>query len=770
MRKRPSISLAMIVKNERQNLPRLLTSIRDCFDAIHVTDTGSDDGTVEFLQSDAAKMLAGCPIHVHFYIWSHDFAAARNESFKPVTTDYVMWMDGDDELSDRDAFLHFRDNVMNTADYWLATYHYAFDENKNPICSFSRERVIKVGKGFNWRYFVHEGCVQTEGIPFRSQQLSSWTVNHFRSEQDVVKDRNRNLKLFEDHERTKGLCARMTYYYGKELFDAKKFMEAGAKLLEASKLPELENHDRIMAIQYACGAALECNQLITAVQIGLQGIHLLPSRAEYWSLVADAYVKQGRLTDAQIFYTAARACRPDNVFGFVNVAIDAYDRYPTEQLAAIALNLGQMDQAEREITRLSGINPARAEQLQNDFKRVAAMTEIPAGAKDCSDIIITCPPMNAPKQNWDDVMHEEHGLGGSETAAVELAEFWQQMTGRQVIIFNNRQDVHTSKAGVKYLPLQQLPKYLQEFKPFIHIAWRHATRITHAPSYIWCHDLYTPGAERLDQYDKILCLSPFHQGYIKALQNIPEEKTMLMRNGIEPKHFKQDAFKNPNKVIFPSSPDRGLDRAIEIVSRARKLTGRDLELHVFYGFENMRNMGMADQADRLEKMINDNSWVKYHGNTKKAALSKHFLESAVWVYPADFIETFCITALESMAGGCYAIIRNFGGVVDTIRPFADKGMAEILDIDATTSIELDQWAERLADAIVKEKWKTVMVDAEKLSWRAVAEEWIEKLNLKRITEEVRNFARPSDFRHPEILPEVHESIRQAAKVIEEARV
>jgi glycosyltransferase involved in cell wall biosynthesis len=754
-RKRPSVSLAMIVKNERHNMPTLLESVRGCFDKIHITDTGSNDGTVEFLKSEEATELAGCPIEVHHYAWTHDFAAARNASFKPVETDYVVWLDADDSLSDRSSFIHFRDNVMATADYWLATYHYAFNDKKMPVCSFSRERVIRMKKGFEWRYFVHEGCVQVGGVSFRSQQVSSWAVNHRRTDQDAESDKLRNLKLFEEHDRTTGLCPRMTYYYGKEMFDAKMYMEAGIKLLEASKLEGLELHDRIMAIQYACGAALECGQFQKAIQIGLQGVNLMPSRAEYWALLADSHVKQGKLSEGAIFYQAARACRPDPVHGFVALSIDAYDRYPTEQLATIALNQGNMDQAEIEISRLKPMNPARAAQLEADFKRVAAMCEIPKGAADCPDIIITCPPSGAPKQDWDDEMHEKQGLGGSETAAVELAEFWQQTTGRQVVIFNNRKARHTSKSGVSYRPVSELPAYLGAFKPFIHIAWRHATRITNAPSFIWCHDLFTPGAERQEAYDKIICLSEFHRGYVKALQNIPEEKVVLMRNGIEPKHFRQVAEKNPNKIIFPSSPDRGLDRAIEIVKRARAATGRDLELCVFYGFENMRAMGMGEMADRLQALMDANPWVKYHGNVKKDVLAKHFMESAVWVYPADFIETFCITALESMAGGCYALIRNFGGVVDTARPFAEKGMAEIIDCDASTSEELDLWAAKLSEAIVGEKWRNVKVDAEKLSWKAVADEWTERLGLKRVSEEVRNFATSGESRD-RLLPKAAE--------------
>lgn len=201
---RPSVSLAMIVKNERHNLPRLLASIRGCFDAIHITDTGSDDGTVEYLRSPDAAATAGLPIQVHHFTWVHDFAAAREASFLPVTTDYVMWMDGDDVLSHAGEFVEFRDHVMSAADCWFVMYHYAFDAAGRPTLSVVRERALRMGRGFHWRYFVHEGCIQTEGQRTHADRVTSWTVNHLRTPQDQLQDRARNLRLFEQHGRTRG--------------------------------------------------------------------------------------------------------------------------------------------------------------------------------------------------------------------------------------------------------------------------------------------------------------------------------------------------------------------------------------------------------------------------------------------------------------------------------------------------------------------------------------------------------------------------------------
>lgn len=88
--KRPLISACLIVKNEEDNLPRCLGSIASAVDEIVLVDTGSTDRTVEIAQDHGAKVF-------HFE-WCDDFSAARNESLRHATGEWIFWVDGDDEL------------------------------------------------------------------------------------------------------------------------------------------------------------------------------------------------------------------------------------------------------------------------------------------------------------------------------------------------------------------------------------------------------------------------------------------------------------------------------------------------------------------------------------------------------------------------------------------------------------------------------------------------------------------------------------------------
>jgi tetratricopeptide (TPR) repeat protein len=94
MAKYPTLSVCMIVKNEEKNLPRLLDSIKGLADEVIVVDTGSTDSTVEVAENFGAT--------VYHFEWCDDFAAARNESLKYATMDYILWLDGDDEVMQDD--------------------------------------------------------------------------------------------------------------------------------------------------------------------------------------------------------------------------------------------------------------------------------------------------------------------------------------------------------------------------------------------------------------------------------------------------------------------------------------------------------------------------------------------------------------------------------------------------------------------------------------------------------------------------------------------
>ena len=733
---RPTIALCCIMRNEAHNLTPMLQSVRGCFDEIHLTDTGSTDNTLSFVDKINDKIdmkdpeWEGIPrIRVHHFDWVHDFAKARNYSISHTRADFFMWLDLDDRLSDRAAFIHWRDHVMHTAHYWMATYNYHFDKNGNPDMVFTRERVLRNNFGFYCKSFLHEGFVMKDPAKqYWPNRVNTWTVNHDRPDRDGWEFK-RNLEIY-DSKPVEEYDARLKFYRGKELLENARPLEASPWLMDALRDDALELHDRIMCIQFAATAAKTCGAIEEARKLCFQGIRLLAQKPEYWLILGDIAKESGNLADAILYYDAALKCSNHGGGGFLVTTHFANNEWPLSSLVKCFIDLCNADRAKEYNERLRAFNPEMAH--ENDFliSRMSKLSHVPKDQKKTQDIIISCMPGGV-TSDWDEGELATKGLGGSETACVEIARLLREKTGRDVIVYNSRSAPKLEKSGVRYIPNQFIHEYFLHKEPRVHIHWRHACRLTNGPSYIWSHDLVTPMGERLDQYDKYICLSEFHKNYVKEMQLVPDDKITVIGNGINPEHFKDKGSfaKNPLKVLFPGSPDRGLDRVIQIVRRAREMAGIEFEMHCFYGFRNMRLMGLNEMADKLEAMIRENPWVRYHGFVGKKELYGHMFESAFWLYPANFIETYCITAIECLAAGVFPIVRSMGALPYTLGDAVANNRALLLSRDCDTEEEIDFWAKALVDSHRDRAWERVNYDPNEFSWSKIADQMIKEFGL-----------------------------------------
>jgi len=91
----PRLSLCMIVKNEEQNLPVCLDSVRDIVDEIIIVDTGSTDNTM--------KIAAKYGVVFRHFDWTDNFSEARNESLKHASGDWILYLDADEKLTPENA-------------------------------------------------------------------------------------------------------------------------------------------------------------------------------------------------------------------------------------------------------------------------------------------------------------------------------------------------------------------------------------------------------------------------------------------------------------------------------------------------------------------------------------------------------------------------------------------------------------------------------------------------------------------------------------------
>lgn len=87
----PSVGLSMIVRNAEKDLRACLASASPVVSQIVIADTGSTDRTRE-VAAEFGALLVSFP-------WKDHFADARNAALEPVTMDWVLVLDADEELA-----------------------------------------------------------------------------------------------------------------------------------------------------------------------------------------------------------------------------------------------------------------------------------------------------------------------------------------------------------------------------------------------------------------------------------------------------------------------------------------------------------------------------------------------------------------------------------------------------------------------------------------------------------------------------------------------
>ena len=86
-----SLSVCLITKDEEHNIGDCLDSIREIVDEMILVDTGSHDNTIAIAAGRGAKVFE--------LPWRDNFAAAKNETLRHATGDWILAMDADERLS-----------------------------------------------------------------------------------------------------------------------------------------------------------------------------------------------------------------------------------------------------------------------------------------------------------------------------------------------------------------------------------------------------------------------------------------------------------------------------------------------------------------------------------------------------------------------------------------------------------------------------------------------------------------------------------------------
>lgn len=147
------ISACAIMKNEISNVEAWLDNVRVFAQEIIVVDTGSIDGTKEFLakQSD---------VKVFHYEWQNDFSKAKNVALQKATGDWLVFTDADECFYHPENIIEYLEQLdKQSADIdviFCPIDNIDADSNNEIINSDVVPRIIRNHVGIKYMGAVHE--------------------------------------------------------------------------------------------------------------------------------------------------------------------------------------------------------------------------------------------------------------------------------------------------------------------------------------------------------------------------------------------------------------------------------------------------------------------------------------------------------------------------------------------------------------------------------------------------------------------------------------
>jgi glycosyltransferase involved in cell wall biosynthesis len=262
---------------------------------------------------------------------------------------------------------------------------------------------------------------------------------------------------------------------------------------------------------------------------------------------------------------------------------------------------------------------------------------------------------------------------GSEIAAIKLAE-QLVLLGKTVYIAALFIPFAHIKNGVHYIPVRALYNAaaaaaaneqtcfdVMIVSRFIEYFVEFNVKTMAKQTYFWIHDTHIqPGFQNkqiccnainllnnldLSKIDSIVTLSPWHQQHFVNAHGIDAVRTSVMGNGYDEDAFTvvdqqmQRQTRVPMSFIWVSCPVRGL---VDVINHFGPIHAKypNARLHVYR---------------ELEKECTHVPYVVFHGYKTNDEIILAMSKSDYWLYPTDFNETYCITALEAQMSRAFSV-------------------------------------------------------------------------------------------------------------------
>ncbi|MFA4972382.1 MAG: hypothetical protein WC683_07195 [bacterium] len=706
-----------------------------------------------------------------------DFAGARNLSFELAKNPICMWLDLDDIVINPAPLRQLVDDLFGKhSGAIFLRYDYAHDK-ADGACTVShwRERVIsKVD--WKWVGRCHETLIaqRPELTVARDPNFPTFVKHEHARESGFSDLRNYIMmrgELEEAAAKREPPDPRTVMYYAnacRGIHEDDEALHNYRWFLKHSGSRE----DIIHAILNMSYIFEQRGLYWTAMDPLLEGVRVNPQDPRLHYQLAFLWNKlchwKNVLTELQL----AEACPPHDTLHAVNPSCDSgFQPGVLGSIAARELHMPELAVKYAEMAYRERPNLPNARAAYEDFVHWASAEDY---AQKLQQILSVAPDkVEAAKH----VMMPPHclrfGMGtpeseawttGRKTLAIwcgSTAEHWGPDPAKTAIGASEKMVVELAKRLAKhmdvtvYCTLNCEPgiydgvnwAWAAAYNPSVYrdflIIWRRPDvvekyNLRAGKIFVWMHDVGTNGVWTpvvQARTDKVLFLSKFQRGIHPAL---PEERIYYTRNGIDiARHIYAGEVKK-KKIVFCSSPDRGLQTAIKVF-QASGLAEKGYELHTYYGFGRTWNRiavegeygfvpdvnaerRLFEYEDECKILMATTPGIVDHGRVTWQQMAQELKEAEAWLYPTRFDEISCVAAMEAMAAGCRLVATDHAALAETLAGYPSwTNLAKI---------PRAEWGIALAEALeLKHDPAACAEFAQKFDFDPLVEQWVRDLFL-----------------------------------------
>jgi glycosyltransferase involved in cell wall biosynthesis len=187
------ISVAVIMKNEEANIADFMATCAKFADEIIINDTGSTDRSVEL-----ADMYQ--KVKIYETKWEQDFSKARNFALSKCTQDWIIWLDLDDRIDQKNAdFIRFISKNATRNDVFSFNVK-CTQENTKATVDINQIRMFHRDAGLYFKRALHESLadsINEQG--FEIKYASQVDIVHvgYAQRSELIRKAKRNLSILQ---------------------------------------------------------------------------------------------------------------------------------------------------------------------------------------------------------------------------------------------------------------------------------------------------------------------------------------------------------------------------------------------------------------------------------------------------------------------------------------------------------------------------------------------------------------------------------------------